>query len=128
MGLFSGIHHASFVVEDTHRALGFYRDLLGMREDPGRPDLGFPGAWLEVGSGQQIHLLEVTNVDPVAGRPIHGGRDRHLALRVERLEPLRHALERAAVPFTLSRSGRLALFCRDPDGNTLELIEERGGR
>jgi len=27
------------------------------------------------------------------------------------------------VPYTLSRSGRRALFCRDPDGNAIELVE-----
>lgn len=27
------------------------------------------------------------------------------------------------IPYTRSRSGRTALFCRDPDGNALEFIE-----
>jgi len=39
------------------------------------------------------------------------------------LERLRRALEHAGVEYTLSRSGRRALFCRDPDGNALEFIE-----
>jgi glyoxylase I family protein len=33
------------------------------------------------------------------------------------------ALETAGVAYTLSRSGRRALFCRDPDGNAIELVE-----
>ncbi|MEE8429299.1 MAG: glyoxalase, partial [Gammaproteobacteria bacterium] len=29
-------------------------------------------------------------------------------------------LESAGIPYNQSRSGRQALFCRDPDGNALE--------
>lgn len=118
-------HHASLIVADTARSLCFYRDLLGLEVDASRPDLGYPGAWLRV-ADQQIHLLELPNPDPVEGRPAHGGRDRHLALLVDDLEALAQALERADVAFTRSRSGRRALFCRDPDGNVLELIETAG--
>jgi len=31
----------------------------------------------------------------------------------------------AGVAFTLSQSGRSALFCRDPDGNALEFVQAR---
>ncbi len=114
-------HHASLLVADTGRALSFYRDLLGLETLP-RPDLGYPGAWLAIGR-HQLHLLELPNPDPVAGRPRHGGRDRHLALVVDDLDDLAERLERAGVAHTRSRSGRRALFCRDPDGNALEFIE-----
>ena len=115
------IHHVSLLVSDTTRALDYYTGLLGL-ERVERPDLPFPGAWLAVGE-QQIHLLELPSPDPVTGRPEHGGRDRHLALLVEDLEGLKSRLEAAGIPYTLSRSGRRALFCRDPDGNALEFIE-----
>ena len=115
------IDHFSIVVSDTQRALGFYADLLGLSVDPQRPDLGYPGAWLKVGQ-YQIHLLEVPNPDPVQGRPPHGGRDRHLALKVKDLDAVVAGLEAAGIAYTKSRSGRAALFCRDYDGNALELI------
>ena len=120
MGI-TGIHHVSLIVADTCRSLGFYHDLLGISIAPGRPDLGYPGAWLDIGS-RQIHLLELPNPDPVSGRPAHGGRDRHLALAVTDLEVIRKDLEAAGIAYSLSRSGRQALFCRDPDGNAIELI------
>jgi glyoxylase I family protein len=119
---FLRIHHASVVVADSQRALGFYIDILGMRLDPSRPDLGFPGAWLRVGE-QQIHLLELNNPDTVAGRPAHAGRDRHTALQVRGLDELEQRLENAGIPYTRSRSGRKAIFCRDPDGNGIEFVE-----
>ncbi|HHQ43137.1 MAG TPA: glyoxalase [Chromatiales bacterium] len=117
------LHHVSLIVADTARALRFWRDLVGLEVLPERPDLGYPGAWLDLGGGQQLHLLELPNPDPVTGRPAHVGRDRHLALAVEDLEAWAARLEAAGVAFTRSRSGRRALFCRDPDGNGLELVE-----
>lgn len=124
MNNYRGIHHASVLVADTERALAFYRDVLGLRSDPARPNLGYPGAWLQVG-GQQIHLIELP--DPAAmstaQQPVHAGRGRHVALAVGDLDALRQRLEAAEIFFTLSKSGRRALFCRDPDGNGLEFVE-----
>lgn len=117
-----GLHHASLLIADLERALAFYRDVLGMSVSGQRPDLGYPGAWLEAGS-QQIHLLRLPSPDPLTGRPAHGGRDRHVALLIRDLDVLRQKLEADGVAYTLSRSGRRALFCRDPDGNALEFIE-----
>ena len=120
--LIKSIHHVSLIVANTETALGFYRDLLGLEVLDNRPDLGYPGAWLKIGE-LQIHLLELPNPDQVAGRPMHGGRDRHLALSLVDLDGLVERLNAVGLSFTLSRSGRRALFCRDPDGNALEFVE-----
>lgn len=117
------LHHATLIVANTDRALAFYCNLLGMAMAPDRPALGFPGAWLQIGA-QQIHLLELPNPDPIEGRPQHGGRDRHLAFTIDTLGPLIARLEQQHVTYTMSRSGRRALFCRDPDQNALEFIEQ----
>lgn len=120
--LITAIHHASFIVANTERALTFYCGVLGLKQDHSRPDLGYAGAWLQVGDGQ-IHLLELPNPDPVDNRPAHGGRDRHLAMTVTDLAQIQSLLEQVGIEFTLSKSGRRALFCRDYDGNGIELIE-----
>lgn len=116
------LHHASLLVSNTQKSLQFYVNILGLQQTK-RPELAFPGAWLKVGS-QQIHLLELDNPDPTTGRPKHGGRDRHVALTVLDLTPVKEALEKAGVEYTLSISGRQALFCRDPDGNAIEIIAQ----
>ncbi|NBC12629.1 MAG: glyoxalase [Gammaproteobacteria bacterium] len=126
MALVIGMHHVSLVVADTERALGFYRDLLGLPVSPERPDMAFRGAWLDIGP-QQIHLLELPNPDPTHGRPAHGGRDRHVALRISDLDAVIARLDAAGIAYSVSRSGRRALFCRDPDANAVELIEEPAG-
>lgn len=95
---------------------------MGLAKNERRPDLGYPGAWLDIGE-QQLHLMQLPNPDLNTERPSHGGRDRHVALSIDSLSPLRKALDSAAIRYTLSRSGRKALFCRDPDGNVLEFIE-----
>ena len=123
-GVIRGFDHASVLVKDTSRALEFYIGVLGLEQDGDRPDLSYPGAWLNLGEGGQIHLIELPNPDPVKGRPEHGGRDRHTALTVSSLDEVIAELNRFELPYTLSSSGRRALFCRDYDGNTLELIEK----
>lgn len=115
------LHHASLVVSNTEASLAFYSGVLGL-EQIERPDLGFPGVWFKLGE-QQIHLLELPNMDPTTGRPEHGGRDRHVALSTTDLDSVRAALEDAGLKYTLSKSGRRALFCRDPDGNAIEILE-----
>ncbi len=122
MSNFLALHHVSVLVSDTARALAFYRDLLGLSLDNSRPALDFPGAWLDVGD-QQVHLIEIPVHMPAGASVAHGGRDRHFALQVADLEPVRGRLEAGGVDYTLSRSGRRALFCRDPDGNAIELVE-----
>lgn len=116
------IHHVSLVVADTAKSVAFYHQILDLEVCDDRPELAFHGAWLQIGD-QQIHLLEVPNPDPVEDRPEHGGRDRHLAMTVDDISKIEKRLESKGVVFTRSRSGRPAIFCRDPDGNGLELIE-----
>lgn len=116
------IHHSSLIVADTKSSVKFYTEVIGLKQLE-RPDLPFPGAWFEV-SNQQIHLLELDNPDPTTGRPEHGGRDRHVAFNVLNLDPIKETLEKNDVKYTLSISGRRALFCRDLDGNALEFIEK----
>ncbi|MCK5902507.1 MAG: VOC family protein [Cocleimonas sp.] len=119
---FLGFDHVSLIVNNTERALTFYHHVLGLDIATDRPKLPFKGAWLIVATHQQIHLLEVPNPDSL-DRPEHGGRDRHVAFRVPCLNNIRQQLETNKISYSLSKSGRKALFCRDFDGNTLELIE-----
>ena len=96
----------------------------GLTLNPARPDAKLPyrGAWLMVGP-DMIHLMELPSPDPVDGRPAHGGRDRHACVGVADAAALAARLEAAGVPFTMSASGRAALFFRDPDANVLECAE-----
>lgn len=120
--LVMAIDHCSLIVADTGKALEFYTGILELEVDGTRPDLGYPGAWLQV-ANSQIHLLELPNPDSTENRPEHGGRDHHVALQVSDLETVVQRLEKAGISYSKSKSGRAALFCRDFDGNAIELVE-----
>jgi glyoxylase I family protein len=117
------IHHSSLIVSDTQASVKFYVNVIGLKPLERPSTLPFPGAWFEIGS-QQLHLLELENPDPTTGRPEHGGKDRHVAFYILNIEDLKQTLDNAEISYTLSISGRKALFCRDPDGNALEFIEK----
>jgi catechol 2,3-dioxygenase-like lactoylglutathione lyase family enzyme len=121
-----GVHHVAVIVEDMARSMDFYHRLLGLPVNPDRPHdrLPYDGAWLMLGP-EMIHLMELPNPDPshLEFRPQHGGKDRHFCIGVKNLDPLTKALEAENIPYTASRSGRPAIFFRDPDCNTLEVVQ-----
>ena len=118
------ILHTTFLVFDLEHSCGFYEHVLGLHPDEDRPDLGFPGKWYYISTGQQIHLMQLPNPEAGLQRPAHGGRDRHVALAVDDLDALMRKLDAAGIAYTLSKSGRPALFCRDLDDNGLEFIAQ----
>lgn len=124
MSLIKKLHHASVVSSNLEVSRAFYEGVLGLEVNPSRPNFPYGGIWYDIGE-QMIHLLVVPNPDAGVTRPPHGGVDRHTALLVEDLDALVAALEQANVPYSVSKSGRRALFCRDPDQNALEFIEDK---
>jgi glyoxylase I family protein len=113
MMISSGVHHVSINVTDTDAARRFYVDVLGFTE-LARPDLGFPGAWLQIGE-QQLHLLELP-------MPEHKGQ--HFALAVADVDSAVGLLRAQGVdvgdPKEISGVCRQA-FLFDPSGNQVEL-------
>lgn len=105
------------------RSRAFYQGVLDLHPDDKRPSMSFDGIWFEVAPGQQIHLMRLPDPESGLQRPAHGGRDRHVAFFVSDMGALTAKLDVAGVAYTLSQSGRRALFCRDPDQNALEFIE-----
>ena len=120
--IFIGLHHGSLIVKDLSVSLNFYCRIIGLEQNFHRPKMKFDGAWLDVGE-QQIHLLRLPKTEQSTNRPEHAGRDRHLAMHVIEIDTIKGNLEANQLPFTMSNSGREALFCRDPDGNGLEFIK-----
>jgi catechol 2,3-dioxygenase-like lactoylglutathione lyase family enzyme len=108
----AGVHHVAICVPDAEKALGFYRDQLGMTQLP-RPDFG-PGYWLDAG-GQQVHLMEVDAPPPGAN---------HFAIRVDDIDAAVADLQAAGVDVQriplMPGAGHQA-FLHDPFGNFLEL-------
>ena len=111
--------HVGLIISNMAQSRAFYEGLLGLVPNPGRPDFGFEGVWYDIGANQ-VHLMVVPSPYLDVTRPQHGGRDTHIAFSVDDVEPVRAELDAAGIPYNMSKSGRAALFCRDPDGNALE--------
>jgi glyoxylase I family protein len=121
---YGGLHHIGVLVNNIEKSKDFYVNVFGFSDDSAlrSKSLPFAGNFMKVGE-HQIHLMELPNPDPIDGRPEHGGRDRHVALTINNLDPLIAKLNHLKIFFTLSKSGRRALFCRDLDGNAFEFVE-----
>ena len=119
-----GFDHVSIVVNDADASLAFYQELLDVNLLE-RPNIGFPGYWVDLLAGQSLHIMQLENPNSGTIRPDHGGRDYHFALRVDDINAYVERLEKMDKPYTLSQSGRKALFTHDLDNNALELFEYR---
>jgi glyoxylase I family protein len=120
----SGYSHVAISVTDLDAARDFYCDVLGFEELP-RPDFGFPGLWLRVGT-LQLHL-GVADEPPSPGPGFP-----HFALYVpsERFDGTIEAVRAAGAKMLGEPSTRVdfgttvhAAFITDPSGNVIELTD-----
>lgn len=119
------IGHVNLTVSDLERAVGFYRDIIGLHVTQRDQHSAFLAA------GAYHHHVALNTWDPErVPRPPHAAGLHHFALRL----PDRAAL--AEVVARLVRAGHpllgatdhgvnLAVYLRDPDGNGLELMVDR---
>jgi len=145
MTVAKAIRHAGVVVEDLERALAFYCDVLGfsvqrrMEEQGPFIDhlLGLTQARVITvklalpAGGAMIELLkyEAPSADPRRPLTVKTPGPTHVALTVENLEALVPKLLAAGAslvnPPRRSPDGKvMAVYCADPEGNYLELVEE----
>lgn len=138
------VRHAGIVVSDMERALGFYRDLLGLRVESDQRETGefieellaMPGVevrTVKLAAAEGQALVELLQFSGEAGSADGAGNLRrlgptHAALTVEGLDALHARLRAEGVPFLspprTSPNGRARVaFCADPDGTMLELVE-----
>ncbi len=120
----SGYSHVAISVTDLDEARDFYCDLLGFEVLP-RPDFGFPGLWLRVGS-LQLHLA-VADEPPSPGPGFP-----HFALYVptDEFDATIESMRSAGVKMLGEPSSRVdfgttvhAAFVTDPSGNVIELTD-----
>lgn len=112
-----GVHHISLNVANNDEAERFYLEVLGFSKLP-RPDFGFPGTWLGLPDGRQVHLIQDDGFVPPKGP--------HFALHVADIEATRDELMAQGIKVSkvseINGVGRQCFF-RDPCGNSIELNE-----
>jgi catechol 2,3-dioxygenase-like lactoylglutathione lyase family enzyme len=122
------------IVTDEKAALGFYRDGLGMESEG---DLPLPGGRmyrLKCGT-TVIKLLKLDRTPaakPAPGGPMGGLGFRYFTISVPDIRGLMTQLEakgiRATMPVTEFRPGVTIAMVTDPDGNTVEFLQNSAAK
>ena len=127
----AGLHHVSLVVRSAPRAVGFYRDLLGLAlVGPAEPDAGTLYFGDAAGApGTLVRCVEAAALPQ--GRYGVGGVHHH-AFGTESFATLlkwKRYLDDRGVPVTgpLERGYFQSLYLRDPDGQVIELATRGPG-
>jgi glyoxylase I family protein len=124
----TGVDHVVVRTADQARALGFYRDVLGLRVEREQPELGL----VQLRAGRSlIDLIPVGPTDPPDARRPNID---HFALGVWPFEEAALRAHLAAARVAVVESGLRygaggegpSLYVRDPDGNKIELKAAAG--
>ncbi len=122
MNTFPGIfNHISLHVSNLQKSRHFYVQLLGMEEVP-RPAFSFNGAWLSMGNGHLLHLIEGKDYETKSSN-----RGNHFAFSnsdVNSLEKLFLSRGIEVISNKIRVDGIRQLFIKDPDGYFIEFSEE----
>ena len=128
----TALNHFLLVAKDLERTRNFYEKVLGMEIASERPDFGFPGYWLKVGSEICVHLAS-QEPDQVrdryllkkhpAGTTGSGSVD-HIAFLAKDPWEVRRRIEKEGVEMhfrSIPDSKLFQIFLKDPDDVTIEL-------
>lgn len=118
------------VTSNADAMVGFYRDLLGFREEPSTP---FPmgGKMHRLWCGESLIKIvapdPAPSVSPPAGQIASASGYRYWTMIVENLEEVMSKCEVAgvkiAVPLREARPGVTIGIVEDPDGNLVEFVK-----
>ena len=116
------IHHVTINTADLDASVAFYNDIIGA-ETVHRPDLGYPGAWLQLGST----MFHFNGGDMAKSRDgkVHrgGGAVDHVALRAHDFDKTLRLLEAKGFDYRqniIPDAGLWQLFVYDPNGVLIE--------
>jgi glyoxylase I family protein len=140
------VRHAGLVVKDLERSLAFYRDIIGLKLRGRMTEsgeyiekvVGIPGAvleWakLECPEGSLVELIEYKKGMSSALEPGRASADvrgfSHVAFTVRDIEDMYRTLKGRGFhcnnPPEPSPDGLVkVMYCHDPDGIIVELVEE----
>jgi catechol 2,3-dioxygenase-like lactoylglutathione lyase family enzyme len=122
------LHHHGIRVrpDEADKSMAFYRDVLGLVPDPGRPNIaGIPGYWMDCGNDTQIHIMGAEGMSRYAQGPGQDPTHLHVALAVPDVQEAKQELDRLGVRYWTIKSvvgpELEQIFMDDPHGNLVEL-------
>ncbi len=111
-------HHIALVIRDLEKCIWFYGQVLGLKAIE-RPAFDFAGQWYQVGKDTQLHLMGFDETIPNTMR--------HIAIEVEDFNATIETLKTEGIEIIDGPGKRVDgsdyLFCRDPDGNLIEIVK-----
>ena len=147
MGQIRSIRHVGIYVQNLDRMVDFYEKTIGFYklteyQDTGKhleKILGVPDATLRIcklltpfgkknGSGDMLELIQYVQDEPDYGKRLFAVGTAHIELEVgDILQTYEQIIHAGGLPLSepvkVQESGNYLAFCRDPEGNYLELIQ-----
>lgn len=136
--------HVGLIVQDLDRQLSFYRDVIGLKvtkewesiAPPGGSHTGLDGsrrrlAFLADDAGFLLELVQYLEPASPPGASVdhHQIGSLHLCFLTDDIQQHYEALRKRGLPFLtppkLARSGNWLCYGQDPEGNWIELKEEK---
>jgi catechol 2,3-dioxygenase-like lactoylglutathione lyase family enzyme len=117
---FLQLNHIALHVTDVEKSVRFYHEVLELELLP-RPAFNFDGAWLRLGTDQELHLI--------AGRSekvSSHSRGNHFALAVSSIQTVEELLKAKNVDYQPPKQrpdGIWQIFLQDHDGYIIEIAE-----
>jgi catechol 2,3-dioxygenase-like lactoylglutathione lyase family enzyme len=144
--MLKSMFHTGFVVRDIDKTIDFYTTVMGLNlvgrtertgdfasQLLGFPDAHIKGAFVELGDGHQLELIQYINPPGGDGHlHLNDAGASHLAFFVENIEAFYTDKSQQGLTFNSEPASlfdddgkllRKALYARDPDGNWLEFVE-----
>lgn len=119
-----GFAHLALAVRDVSQTARFFEATLGWTPIARPGNIARPAAWLAIGAGQELHLIQVADFAP---SPFEREYGRHLAVDYPRAgfdDLKRRLVEHGAQVIDAERPTPFArFFFRSPDGYMVEVVE-----
>ena len=118
------LNHVAIRTLDLEKTNKFYTEVLGMKFAK-RPQMDFPGSWLQIGEGTMIHVLAGDAAYDIEGkfRPVGGAVD-HISIGAKGYDEFSRRFAELGLDWremALPDAGIMQLFLRDPNGILIEL-------
>jgi len=122
-----GLDHFALLVRDVEASLAFYRDVMGFA--PIQRSGSANVAWLEIGGGDAIHLIQGDFGET------HVTKDTHVAVSTADFDAFVADITARGIVFTdwpgnagrigVHRNGFRQIYVQDPDGYWIEINDHR---